>query len=101
MWNRVTEIGGGWWRIFFKRQLNHRKHPWMVSIEQMYPLLHNGQSWMHTRAPKPPVPGKTRRPKAHCGKPGSPQFQSGDLQIGIVLNFIATTNVPKSDASES
>ncbi|MFS7960555.1 hypothetical protein Hanom_Chr08g00704451 [Helianthus anomalus] len=40
----------------------------MRSIEQMHPLLHNGQSWMHTRATKPPVPGKTRRPKAHCRK---------------------------------
>ncbi|KAJ0469393.1 hypothetical protein HanRHA438_Chr14g0662751 [Helianthus annuus] len=39
----------------------------MRSIEQMHFLLHNGQSWMHTQATKPPVSGKTR-PKAHCGK---------------------------------
>ncbi|MFS7923638.1 hypothetical protein Hanom_Chr03g00263091 [Helianthus anomalus] len=55
--------------FFFERPTKSPgKHTGMPSIEQMHPLLHNGQSWMHTRATKPPVPGKTRRPKAHCGK---------------------------------
>ncbi|MFS7990587.1 hypothetical protein Hanom_Chr11g01060551 [Helianthus anomalus] len=80
-------------KFFFERPTKSPdKHPEMPSIEQMHPLLHNGQSWMHTRATKPPVPGKTRRPKAHCGN---------NLHRGLVLNFIATTNVLQSDASGS
>ncbi|MFS7916295.1 hypothetical protein Hanom_Chr02g00175451 [Helianthus anomalus] len=60
----------------------------MPSIEQMHPLLHNGQSWMHTRATKPPVPGKTRRPKAHCGKTRFGSIRTGDLQRGLVLTSL-------------
>uniref|UniRef100_A0A251V5E5 Uncharacterized protein n=1 Tax=Helianthus annuus TaxID=4232 RepID=A0A251V5E5_HELAN len=39
------------------------KHSGIASIKQMHPLLHNGQSWMHTRATKPLVPGKTHPPE--------------------------------------
>ncbi|MFS7972679.1 hypothetical protein Hanom_Chr09g00847631 [Helianthus anomalus] len=39
------------------------KHPEVPSIEQMHPILHNGQSWMYTRATKSAVPGKTRPPE--------------------------------------
>ncbi|KAJ0920608.1 hypothetical protein HanRHA438_Chr05g0243261 [Helianthus annuus] len=40
------------------------KHSAMPSIEQMHPLLHNGQSWMHTQATSfkenPPFEGPLR-----------------------------------------
>ncbi|MFS8002328.1 hypothetical protein Hanom_Chr13g01200821 [Helianthus anomalus] len=46
---------------FFERPTKSPdKHYGMLSIDQMHPLLHNGQSWMHTRATKPLVSGKTR-----------------------------------------
>ncbi|KAJ0508703.1 hypothetical protein HanIR_Chr11g0520271 [Helianthus annuus] len=50
--------------IFFQRLTKSPdKHPEMPSIEEMYPLLHNGQSWMHTQAIKPPVSKKPCPPE--------------------------------------
>ncbi|MFS7982384.1 hypothetical protein Hanom_Chr10g00962251 [Helianthus anomalus] len=88
--------------FFFERPTKSPdKHPEMPSIEQMHPLLHNGQSWMHTRATKPPVPGKTRRPKAHCSKTRFGSVSNWRPPERPSSNFIATTNVFQSDASES
>ncbi|MFS7915912.1 hypothetical protein Hanom_Chr02g00170971 [Helianthus anomalus] len=59
----------------------------MPSIEQMHPLLHNGQSWMHTRDTKPPVPGKTYSPRPTAVKPGSARFRTDETSLPPSMSF--------------
>ncbi|MFS7957771.1 hypothetical protein Hanom_Chr07g00670341 [Helianthus anomalus] len=66
MWGLRGKEERSWKKKFFfewpTKSLD--KHPGMPSIEQMHPLLHNGQSWMHTQATSsgenPPPEGPLR-----------------------------------------